>query len=347
MIKQAPTAGSPGVAALVTPDVFPNEGGEQPNINGVNCTVNGCDAPLPPIIPTVGHGILMQYQNGSSSVTSPAGGFTSPNKWLKLQRVGNVFTSFYSVDGKTWVKIGSTSVSMTGPVTVGLFVTAHNVHQPSSVAFDNVQVTGASTSGTIPDPSAGGWTLNGSSKIVGNTLQLTQTTPTKQAGTSFWPTPVSSANVSATFTTTIGGGTGGGDGMTFFFANPSTPTNTVGRMGGGLGFSGISGIAVALNTFKNAVNPSNNFVGITDGPVVSTVPDQMHWLATSTTVPPLRATHTMTVTLIAGTLKVSIDGVQYLSTAVTVGPTVLLGYSGGTGTNTDIHAVSNVAITAA
>ena len=72
----------------------------------------------------------------------------------------------------------------------------------------------------------------------------------------------------------------------------------------------------------------------------------MHWLATSTTVPPLRTTHTMTVTLVAGTLTVSIDGVRYLTTAVTVGPTVLLGFSGGTGTNTDIHAVSNVAITA-
>ena len=248
-----------------------------------------------------------------------------------------------SIDGVQYLNMAVT----VGPTVLlgfsGGTGTNTDIHAVSNVA---IAAAASSTSTTIPDPSTGGWALNGSSLIVGNALQLTQTAPTKQAGTAFWPTPVSSANVSATFTTTIGGGTGGADGMTFFFASPSTPTTKVGRMGGGLGFSGISGIAVALNTFKNAVNPSNNFVGITDGPVVATVPDQMHWLATSTTVPPLRTTHTMTVTLVAGTLTVSIDGVQYLNMAVTVGPTVLLGFSGGTGTNTDIHAVSNVAITA-
>jgi hypothetical protein len=32
---------------------------------------------------------------------------------------------------------------MTGPVTIGIFVTSHNVRQPSSVAFDSIQLTGA------------------------------------------------------------------------------------------------------------------------------------------------------------------------------------------------------------
>jgi len=37
--------------------------------------------------------------------------------------------------------IGSTTVTMTNPVTIGLFVTSHNITQPSTVAFDHVSFT--------------------------------------------------------------------------------------------------------------------------------------------------------------------------------------------------------------
>ena len=67
----------------------------------------------------------------------------------------------------------------------------------------------------------------------------------------------------------IGGGTGA-DGMTFTIQNAAatgaSPTK-LGVRGGGLGFSGISGIAAALVEYRNSVNPSNNFAGITDGPI--------------------------------------------------------------------------------
>jgi hypothetical protein len=44
-------------------------------------------------------------------------------------------------------------------------------------------------------------------------------------------------------------------------------------------------------------------------------------------------------------MTVSVDGVQYLSQAVTLGSNVLLGFGGGTGGKTDIHSVKNVVIT--
>ena len=145
MIKQSTTSGSSYVAALVTPDVSP----DTPNINGVNCVFPstapgaGCDAPLPPVVPPVGHGIRLEYNfNGSIAVAAPVA-YASPNKWLKLQRAGNVFTSWYSNNGSTWTRIGATTLTMTGPVTIGLFVTSHNVRQPSSVAFDSIQLSGA------------------------------------------------------------------------------------------------------------------------------------------------------------------------------------------------------------
>jgi glucose/arabinose dehydrogenase len=145
MIKQSATAGAAFVDALVSPDVSQNT----PNINGVGCTPNGCLSPLPPVIPAMGHGVRMQYTGSNSATpkTYPAG-FTEPDKWLQLQRVGNTFTSWLSADGVTWTKIGSATVTMSGPVTIGLFDTSHNIGEPSTAAFDHVQVTGA----TPPPP---------------------------------------------------------------------------------------------------------------------------------------------------------------------------------------------------
>jgi glucose/arabinose dehydrogenase/regulation of enolase protein 1 (concanavalin A-like superfamily) len=149
MIKESTTTGSKYVDALTTPTVSPST----PNVNGVGCTPNGCNAPLPPITPSIGYGVRMQYNfTGSKSVTAPVGGYKSPNEWLKLQRSGNTFTSWYSVDGTSWSLIGSTSLAMNATATIGLFVTSHNIGQPSTVAFDHVQVTGAASTNPVPAP---------------------------------------------------------------------------------------------------------------------------------------------------------------------------------------------------
>lgn len=139
MIAQSTAAGTAFVDALVTPNVSPNT----PNINGVACTSDGCAAPLPPVTPAVGYGVRMQYTGpGEKSVTSPTAlaGFQSPNEWLKLTRTGTTCTSWYSTDGSTWTLIGTTSLALNAPATIGLFVTAHNIGQYSTAAFDHVQV---------------------------------------------------------------------------------------------------------------------------------------------------------------------------------------------------------------
>jgi uncharacterized repeat protein (TIGR01451 family) len=148
MIKQAATAGSPFVDALVTPDVSPNT----PDINGIGCDANGCLAPLPPVVPSVGYGVRMQYSNSGAKTGTNLTGFSSPNKWLKLTKSGNNFTAYESTDGTNWTQIGTTTVAMTGPVTIGLFVTGHNIGQDSTVAFDNVQVTQVTPSQPVPSP---------------------------------------------------------------------------------------------------------------------------------------------------------------------------------------------------
>src|SRR5271154_2248695 len=131
----------------------------------------------------------------------------------------------------------------------------------------------------IPDPTAGGWTLNGSAELTATELQLTEAAAL-QAGTAFWPNEVNAQNITVEYDATIGGGSGA-DGLALVFGDASSgaaPTS-LGLDGGGLGFSGIPGVAVALDTYKNEVNPSNNFAGVSDGPT-STAGDLLHWLAT-------------------------------------------------------------------
>ena len=131
--------------------------------------------------------------------------------------------------------------------------------------------------------------------------------------------------------------------MTFILADPirGATAASLGSAGGGLGFSGIPGVAVGLVTFTQA-NPSANFVGISNGGTSGNSPN---WLVTSSTVPPLRtAPRHIQVVVTSGSMTVSVDGVQVLSQAVTLPPNVLVGFSGGTGGLFDLHAVSNVSI---
>ena len=175
--------------------------------------------------------------------------------------------------------------------------------------------------GTVPSPGTG-WSHNGAATISSGTIQ---TTPASQsvAGSSFLEEPLESRHLVVEFEQTIGSGSGGADGQTLTFADATKAGPTaLGEDGGGLGFAGISGIAVAFDTFQNSVNPSNNFVGISDG--AGTTAGTLHWLSTSTAIPALRTgTHKVKVETLNGTITVWVDGSQALSTAVTLPPKVL------------------------
>ena len=61
--------------------------------------------------------------------------------WLKVGRVGNVFTGYASVDGKTWTPVGDTRLAMPFDTTAGLIATCRDNHAPNVVRFDYVNVT--------------------------------------------------------------------------------------------------------------------------------------------------------------------------------------------------------------
>jgi hypothetical protein len=193
--------------------------------------------------------------------------------------------------------------------------------------------------GSIPDPTAGGWQLNGSAAIVGPLLVLTPAT-SYMAGSAFWPTAVSSSALTINFDATIDTGTGA-DGMTLTLANPGAGATALGFGGSGEGYSGISGVAVSLDTWMSQGDPAWNFVGI------ATSGDANHlvYKQTSANAPTLtNATRHVTVVVNAGKITVKIDGVVVVTDTVTLSPQVLIGFTAGTGGANDRHAVSNLTV---
>jgi regulation of enolase protein 1 (concanavalin A-like superfamily) len=87
---------------------------------------------------TPGNGVAFQYGFN----TNVAGGtYTFPNAWLKLSWSGTTITAYTSANGSTWTQVGTATISLTAPVTIGLFTCAHNSSALNTATFDNVSVT--------------------------------------------------------------------------------------------------------------------------------------------------------------------------------------------------------------
>jgi Bacterial lectin/PQQ-like domain/Abnormal spindle-like microcephaly-assoc'd, ASPM-SPD-2-Hydin len=254
---------------------------------------------------------------------------------------GGVYAATTSLSEGTTIKPGETlTESVTfAPGALGYVAAVWPINGDDTTGLHEVHFTGT---GTVPAPGTG-WSHNGTATISAGTIQTTAAS-TNAAGSAFFEKPLESRHLLIEFDQTIGSGSGA-DGQTLTFADASKAAPTaLGERGGGLGFAGISGIAVGFDTYKNAVNPSNNFVGISDG--AGSAAGTLHWLATSTAIPALRtATRHVKVEALNGTLTVWVEGTQALSTSVTLPPEVYLGFTGGTGGLTDVHQAANVKIT--
>ncbi len=109
---------------------------------------------------TPGNGCRFQLRSMTStnatSDSSPTN-VTTPEQiamrapyWIKLERSGNSFSGFYSVDGLKWTTLSWSpqTVNMGSDVYVGLAVTSHDATAVTTVEFSDVATTGA----------AGAWT---------------------------------------------------------------------------------------------------------------------------------------------------------------------------------------------
>ena len=62
--------------------------------------------------------------------------------WVKVVRSGSSFSGYVSVDGVSWVQVGTTqTISMSQNVYIGLAVSANNNSVVATASFDNVSIT--------------------------------------------------------------------------------------------------------------------------------------------------------------------------------------------------------------
>ncbi len=103
------------------------------------------------IVMPSGMGIEARATAGASTTWTQNTASTAPY-WLRISRVGNVFTSQLSPDGVTWTTAGTATVTMTGTVYIGLAADSANASALNTSTFDNVTVANAAP--TVATPAA-------------------------------------------------------------------------------------------------------------------------------------------------------------------------------------------------
>jgi fibronectin type 3 domain-containing protein len=102
---------------------------------------------------TPGNGVTWQYRSSAGGGTSwnNTGSLNAPY-WVKLVRSASAFTGYCSPDGTNWTQQGTTTITMSSNVYVGLALTSHNSSSLCTATFDNVTVPGwpASTPPAMP-----------------------------------------------------------------------------------------------------------------------------------------------------------------------------------------------------
>lgn len=92
---------------------------------------------------TSGNGTIFQARTitgGTTSLITTNDKLTAPY-WLKLVRQGNVFTGYKSVNGVSWIKVGSVSMSMNSEVLAGLAATSHDDCSLTTAVFQNIIIS--------------------------------------------------------------------------------------------------------------------------------------------------------------------------------------------------------------
>lgn len=115
---------------------------------------------------TPSNGFSFDYRSAAGGATTYVnGGSGAAPNWVRLVRSGTTITAYKSTNGTSWTSIGSTTISMSQTVYVGLAVTSHVNTTLTTDTFDNISVTGSADtqSPAISSVSAGSINQNGGS----------------------------------------------------------------------------------------------------------------------------------------------------------------------------------------
>jgi len=120
---------SPSISAFVTP-AYP---GDSTFGSVARTTVGG---------PTVSNFVGVAYALNST----PA---TFPNAWLRIQRVGDSFTTYSGSNGTDWNQLGNITIAMGNPVLVGAGANSHRNGQYATATFSDFQIRTAANPPTL------------------------------------------------------------------------------------------------------------------------------------------------------------------------------------------------------
>jgi regulation of enolase protein 1 (concanavalin A-like superfamily) len=90
---------------------------------------------------TPANGLEFVRREATGGTTTPVGIAGGAPRWVRLTRVGNVFTAYQSTDGSAWTQTGTVTLALAADVRVGLAVCSHDVNVLNTATFDNVSVT--------------------------------------------------------------------------------------------------------------------------------------------------------------------------------------------------------------
>ena len=205
---------------------------------------------------TPGNGVSFQWRSvtggGSSNTTVAISGSAC---WVKMTRISNSFSGYYSTDGTAWTQVGTTqTIAMSPNATVGLAATAHDNSKLSTCKYSHVKATPTGafpfvhklfSSHMVMQRSAvvpiWGWTTPGTTVTVALTGTSVKNYTTTAEDDGFWITQLASP---------AAGGTGTYNG-TYTIAITGTPnsvTLTDVLMGDVYLFAGEANIAGTLNS---------------------------------------------------------------------------------------------------
>ncbi len=104
-------------------------------------------APYAAVMATAGHGVRFQTDYTRDAAGLPGAASTASPRWLRLTRTGALLTAYDSATGRTWQKIGATTLrGLPRTVDIGLFVTSPVTYgglaTMATARFDHVTLSG-------------------------------------------------------------------------------------------------------------------------------------------------------------------------------------------------------------
>ena len=277
---------------------------------------------------------------------------------------------------------GSTQITGTNPVTsskAGLFVGSLGTIGASGsgkgLCNDTTNSISWALNGTKNGSSSAG-TVSGDVPYQNTSacsIEMTDDNATEAAAV-YWPTLISTAKFSVSFRVAMSASSDVADGFTLILADPSqgATTSSLGRTGEGLGAADVPGLVLAFDTYQNGNGSgSTSCTDSSNSDNSKCDPIAVPYMAVGQGVGTLwanpwtnvngyldtqnstnysktvfgNATHDYVVSVVSGTMTVTMDGYELFTGKVSLPPVAYLGFTASTGGSTESVTLSNMTAT--